>query len=54
MRSAWIAVALMVLGAVLIGTALAVQSPWPAVLGVFVGAVGAGMGYKVRLMENVE
>lgn len=54
LRSAWFAVALMVLGAALVGVAFALPSVWPAVLGVVVGGAGAVIGWRARIMETVE
>lgn len=54
LRSAWLAVALMVLGVALVGIAFAVPSPWPAVLGALIGGAGAVIGWRARIMETVE
>ena len=52
--SAWVAVGLLVLAVALVGLAFVLQSPWPAVLGVLIGAVGGVVAWKARLMETVE
>ncbi len=53
-RTAWVAVALLVLAVVLMGVAFVMQSPWPAVLSVLVGLAGGAFAWKGRLMETVE
>ena len=52
--SAWLAVGLLVLAVALVGLAFVLPSPWPAVAGVLVGAVGGVVAWKARLMETVE
>ena len=54
LRSAWVAVALMVLGVALVGVAFALPSAWPAVVGALVGGAGAVIGWRARIMETVE
>jgi hypothetical protein len=48
---AWTGIALMLVGVVLLGFAVGAQSWVLAVLGIAVGAVGAGAALKSRIME---
>lgn len=53
-RSAvWLAVGLMVAGAVLVGLAVVMMAWPPAVAGVLVGGVGAVLALRARIMEDV-
>lgn len=52
-RSAWLAVGLLVLGAVLLGVALVTQLPVVALVAVLVGGAGAVLAWKARIMETV-
>ena len=52
-RSSWLAVGLMLVGAVLVGLALALQVLLVGVAGVLVGGSGVALAWKVRLMEDV-
>lgn len=52
-RVAFLAVAVMIVGVVLVGLS-AVQTSWTLlVVGLVVGALGGGMGLRVRIMEDV-
>ncbi len=52
-RVGWLAVALMVLGVVLVGLAVVRGSVAPAVAGVLVGAAGAVLAWRAGIMEDV-
>ena len=52
-RLAWVAVALMVLGVLLVGLAVVVTSWLPLVAGVVVGLVGCGLAWRAQIMEDV-
>lgn len=50
-RSAYVGVALMVAGLVLLGVGAVAQAWWPAVLGVGIGLAGAVVSVRSRVME---
>jgi len=52
-RSAWLAVGLMLVGAVLLGIAFVTRAPVVAVLAVLVGGAGAVLAWKFKIMEDV-
>jgi len=53
LRQAWTGVGLMVLGAVLLGVAVIVRELWPLVAGLVVGAAGAAVAFRARIMDDV-
>lgn len=52
-KVAWVAVALMLVGAVCLGAAVAFRSWLPAGVGVVVGLVGVVVAWRVRIMQDV-
>lgn len=52
-RLAWLAVALMVVGTVLVGLAVALPSWVAAGAGLVIGAVGMVLAWRARIMEDV-
>ncbi len=53
-KVAWVAVAVMVLGVSMVGLAFVTVSWQVALTGILIGAVGAALALKVRIMEDVE
>lgn len=52
-RTAYVAVALMVVGVVVVGLALVVTSWLVLAVGLVVGAVGMSLAWRARIMEDV-
>ncbi len=52
-RLAFVAVAVMVVGALLVGLAVVMTTWWPAVAGVVVGLAGAVLAVRVRILQDV-
>jgi hypothetical protein len=50
----WIAVYVMLVGAILLGLALPLKSWWIALAGLIVGLIGAGLAIGYGIMNNTE
>lgn len=53
MGGAWVAVAVMIAGAVLIAIAIVLVNLWWAVAGIVVGLAGAGLAVRSRILSDV-